>query len=177
MFLYILINMLMMIDTGLFSSASTKIKQALNIDDKKFGLFGSCNHTGRIIGTVLFMFIFNIFNRKNLLLIPLYIHSFSIFLFIFIDIVPILFVARIISGFCATFGFIYFPIWIDQFGIQTKKTVMMSLIQIASPLGMVLGYTMNTFLGSDKWKITLLVESTSIFFYIDNYFYSKKIFF
>ena len=183
MFLYILINMLMMIDTGLFSSASTKIKQALNIDDKKFGLFGSCNHTGRIIGTVLFMFIFNIFNRKNLLLIPLYIHSFSIFLFIFIDIVPILFVARIISGFCATFGFIYFPIWIDQFGIQTKKTVMMSLIQIASPLGMVLGYTMNTFLGSDKWKITLFVVSTSIFFFtsiiifIPKKYFSKKLYF
>ena len=115
MVLYIIINMLMMIDTGLLSSASTKIKQSLNIDDKKFGLFGSCNHTGRIIGTILFMFIFNKFNRKNLLIIPLYINCFSIFFFIITDIVPLLFITRIINGLCTTFAFIYFPIWIDQF--------------------------------------------------------------
>ena len=181
MFLYILINMIMMIDTGLFSSASTKIKYALKIDDKKFGLFGSCNHSGRILGTISFIFIFNIFNRKYLLLIPLFINSFSIALFTITDIIPLLFMARIINGFCTTFGFIYFPIWIDQFGIQTKKTVMMSLIQIASPLGMVLGYTMNTFLGSDKWKMTLLIESISLFFFVSiillipKKYFSKKL--
>ena len=181
MFLYILINMIMMIDTGLFSSASTKIKYALKINDKKFGLFGSCNHSGRILGTISFIFIFNIFNRKYLLLIPLFINSFSIVLFTITDIIPLLFMARIINGFCTTFGFIYFPIWIDQFGIQTKKTVMMSLIQIASPLGMVLGYTMNTFLGSDKWKMTLLIESISLFFFVSiillipKKYFSKKL--
>ena len=93
MFIFIIINMIMMIDTGLFSSASTKIKNYLNIDDKKFGLFGSCNHSGRILGTISFMFIFNIFNRKNLLLIPLYINSLSIILFILTDMVPLLFIA------------------------------------------------------------------------------------
>ena len=183
MILYILINMIMMIDTGLFSSASTKIKQTLNIDDKIFGLFGSCNHSGRIFGTISFMFIYNLFNSKYLLLIPLYINSFSIFLFTITDIVPLLFIARILNGFCSTFGFIYFPIWIDQFGIQTKKTVMMSLIQIASPLGMVLGYTMNTIFGSDKWKMTLLIEAISLFvlvsiiFLIPKKYFSKKLFF
>ena len=181
MALYIIINMLMMIDTGLLSSASTKIKQSLNIDDKKFGLFGSCNHTGRIIGTILFMFIFNKFNRKNLLIIPLYINSFSIFLFIITDIIPLLFITRIINGLCTTFAFIYFPIWIDQFGIQTKKTTMMSLIQMASPLGMVLGYTMNTFIGSNKWQKTLLIESISLLFFVSiiilipRKYFSKKL--
>ena len=181
MVLYIIINMLMMIDTGLLSSASTKIKQSLNIDDKKFGLFGSCNHTGRIIGTILFMFIFNKFNRKNLLIIPLYINSFSIFFFIITDIVPLLFITRIINGLCTTFAFIYFPIWIDQFGIQTKKTTMMSLIQMASPLGMVLGYTMNTFIGSNKWQKTLLIESISLLFFVSiinlipKKYFSKKL--
>ena len=181
MFIFIIINMIMMIDTGLFSSASTKIKNYLNIDDKKFGLFGSCNHSGRILGTISFMFIFNIFNRKNLLLIPLYINSLSIILFILTDMVPLLFIARILNGLCSTFGFIYFPIWIDQFGIQAKKTLMMSLIQMASPLGMVLGYTMNTFIGSDRWKITLMIESISLFFFvtliifIPKKYFSKKL--
>ena len=181
MLLYILINIIMMIDTGLFSSASTKIKYELKIDDKKFGLFGSCNHSGKIFGTISFIFIFNIFNRKSLLLIPLFVNSFSIAIFTLTDIIPLLFIARIINGFCIAFAFIYFPIWIDQFGIQTKKTFMMSLIQIASPLGMVLGYAMNTFLGSDKWKMTLLIESMSLFFFasiiilIPKKYFSKKL--
>jgi MFS family permease len=179
--LFININMLMMIDTGLFSSASTKIKEALKIDDKKFGLFGSCNHSGRILGTISFIFIFNLFNRKNLLVISLYIHSISIFLFTITDFIPLLFFARILNGFFSTFGFIYFPIWIDQFGIQTKKTFMMSLIQMASPLGMVLGYTMSTVLGSNRWKITLLIESISLFVFdsliiiIPKKYFSKKL--
>lgn len=177
MVLYIIINMIMMIDTGLFSSASTKIKQTLKIDDKKFGFFGSCNHSGRIIGTILFMFIFNIFNSKCLLLIPLYINCFSIFLFTIIDIIPLLYIGRVLNGFCSTFGFIYFPIWIDQFGIQTKKTVMMSLIQMASPLGMVLGYTLNTILGSDKWKLTLLIEAISLFFFVSIILFIPKKYF
>ena len=181
MVLFILINMTMMIDTGLFSSASTKIKQSLNIDDKKFGLLGSCNHCGRILGTIVFMFIFNLFNRKNLLLVQLYLNSISIFVFTITSIIPLLFIARIMNGFCATFGFIYFPIWIDQFGIQTKKTLMMSLIQIASPLGMVLGYTMNTFLGSNRWIFTLLIESISLFCFVSiiilipKKYFSKKL--
>ena len=181
MVLFILINMTMMIDTGLFSSASTKIKQSLNIDDKKFGLLGSCNHCGRILGTIVFMFIFNLFNRKNLLLVQLNLNSISIFVFTITSIIPLLFIARIMNGFCATFGFIYFPIWIDQFGIQTKKTLMMSLIQIASPLGMVLGYTMNTFLGSNRWIFTLLIESISLFCFVSiiilipKKYFSKKL--
>ena len=67
----------MMIDTGLFSSESKKLKQTLGIYDKKFGLFGSCNHSRRILGTISFMLIFNLFNRKNLIIISLY----TIFLF------------------------------------------------------------------------------------------------
>ena len=177
MTLFIIINMIMMIDTGLFSSASTKIKQSLNIDDKKFGLFGSCNHSGRILGTIFFMLIFNLFNRKSLLIILLYFHSISIFIFTITDVIILLFFARILNGFCATFGFIYFPIWIDQFGIQAKKTVMMSLIQMASPLGMVLGYTMSTFLGNNRWKFILLIESISLFFFVSLIFLIPKKYF
>ena len=69
MLLYIFINMILMMDTGLFSSASAKIKETLKVNDQLFGLFGSCNHSGRILGTIIFMFIFIVFNRKYLLFI------------------------------------------------------------------------------------------------------------
>lgn len=183
MILFFIINMIMMMDTGLFSSATAKIKETLNVDNQTYGLFGSCNFSGRIIGTLLFMAIFNIFNRKYLILIPLYVNTFSIFLFTITNIVSILYIARVLSGISSTFGFIYFPIWIDQFGIQSKKTIMMSLIQMASPLGMVLGYTLNTILGSEKWKFSLLIESILLFifittlFFIPKKYFSQKLFF
>jgi MFS family permease len=181
MIIYLLISIIISMDTGLFTSASTLIKETLKIDDKKFGLFGSCIHFGRIFGTIIFMFIFNIFNRKNLLVISFFINCISIFCFTITDNIIILFISRIINGFCTSFGIIYFPIWIDQFGIQNKKTLMMSLLQMAFPIGMILGYTTNTILGSKKWKITLLIETISLFIFnlflifIPKKYYSKKL--
>ena len=181
MIIYLLISIIISMDTGLFTSASTLIKKTLKIDDKKFGLFGSCIHFGRIFGTIIFMFIFNIFNRKNLLIISFFINCISIFCFTITDNIIILFISRIINGFCTSFGIIYFPIWIDQFGIQNKKTLMMSLLQMAFPIGMILGYTTNTILGSKKWKITLLIETISLFIFnlfiifIPKKYYSKKL--
>ena len=181
MIIYLLIDIIISMDTGLFTSASTIIKESLKIDDKKFGLFGSCIHFGRIFGTILFMFIFNIFNRKNLLIIAFFINCISVFCFVMTDNIIVLFISRILNGFCTSFGLIYFPIWIDQFGIQNKKTLMMSLLQMAFPIGMIIGYTTNTILGSKKWKITLLIEIISLFIcnlcmlFIPKKYYSKKL--
>ena len=181
MILFVLINVLMMMDNGLLSSASSIIKKTLKVNDQLFGLFGSCNHSGRIIGTIIFMIIFNTFNRKYLLLLPLYINTLALFSFTITNIISILFIARVLNGLCTAFGFIYFPIWIDQFGIQTKKTMMMSLIQMAPPIGLVLGYFQNTILTSEKWKLSFLMQSIILFFlvtlllFIPQIFFSQKI--
>ena len=181
MIINLLISIINSMDSGLFTSASTIIKESLQIDDTKFGLFGSCNHFGRIFGTILFMFIFNFFNRKNLLIISFFIDCFSIFCFTITNKIIILLISRVLNGFCTSFGIIYFPIWIDQFGIQNKKTLMMSLLQMAFPVGMIIGYSINTLLGSEKWKITLLIETISLFIcnlfiiFIPKKYYSKKL--
>ena len=181
MIIYLFIDIIISMDIGLFTSASTIIKESLKIDDKKFGLFGSCIHFGRIFGTILFMFIINIFNRKNLLIISLFINCFSIFCFIITDNIIILIISRILNGLFTSFELIYFPMWIDQFGIQNKKTLMMSLLQMAFPIGMILGYTANTILGSKKWNITLLIEIISLFIcnlciiFVPKKYYSKKL--
>ena len=181
MIIYLFIDIIISMDIGLFTSASTIIKESLKIDDKKFGLFGSCIHFGRIFGTILFMFIINIFNRKNLLIISLFINCFSIFCFIITDNIIILIISRILNGLFTSFELIYFPMWIDQFGIQNKKTLMMSLLQMAFPIGMIIGYTANTILGSKKWNITLLIEIISLFIcnlciiFVPKKYYSKKL--
>ena len=44
----------MNISAGLMSSATKEIKQSLNMNDAKFGMFGTLNGIGRVIGSTLF---------------------------------------------------------------------------------------------------------------------------
>ena len=179
--IFTLIYILLMFNIGIFSSASSKIKLYLNIDNKKFGLFGSFNFIGRIFGTFLFMLIINKFNRKFILIIPLYLNSFCIFNFILTKNLIILYVFRTLNGICQNFGLIYFPMWIDQFGMKEKKTLMMTFIQLSAPIGMVFGYCFNTFFKS--WKKGFLFESfgeiifISILLFFPKKYFSKNLFF
>jgi hypothetical protein len=38
---------------------------------------------------------------------------------------------------------VFFPVWVDQFGPKKGKAMMISLLQVAVPLGIVLGYLMT----------------------------------
>ena len=181
--IFTLIYILLMFNIGIFSSASSNIKDYLKIDNKKFGLFGSFNFIGRIFGTFLFMIIINKFNRKFILIIPLYLNSFCIFNFVLTKNLIILYVFRTLNGICQNFGLIYFPMWIDQFGMKEKKTLMMTFIQLSAPIGMVCGYCFNTFFGTKNWKKGFLLESfgeiifISMLIFFPKKYFSKNLFF
>ena len=174
---------LLMINVGIMSAATSKIKSSLELNNETFGLLSSFNSAGRIGGTFLFMAIINFFNRKFLILIPLYINSVSVIAFTLSKIHWILFLTRTLNGVCQVFGFVYFPIWIDQFGIQKKKTFMLTLIQLASPLGMVSGYAMNMYLGSENWQKGFWIEAIgeiiflSMIIFVPSKYFSKNLFF
>ena len=70
--IFTIIYTLLMINVGIMSAATRTIKSSLNLNNETFGLLSSLNSTGRIIGTFLFMGIINFFNRKYIVLIPLY---------------------------------------------------------------------------------------------------------
>jgi hypothetical protein len=38
---------------------------------------------------------------------------------------------------------IYSPIWVDQYAPRNRKTLFMAVQQVASPLGVVLGYALT----------------------------------
>ena len=183
MTIFTLLYVVLMLNVGIFNAATTQIKKDFNLDNKEFGLLGTFNGGGRIIGTLLFMIIINKYNRKFVIIIPLLINAFSIYLFTKTNNKKILYIERGINGICQVFGFIYFPIWIDQFGIQKRKTLMMTFIQLAPPLGMVTGYLINSILGSKKWRLGFLLEFICecilicfLLFYPKTYF-AKNVFF
>jgi len=158
MIIFTFLYILLMFNVGIFTAATTKIKEDLSLNNEQYGLLGSYNGGGKIIGTLIFMIIVNKFNRKYLLIIPLFISSLSIYFFTKIDNRYILYILRGINGVCQVFGFIYFPIWIDQFGIQKRKTMMMTLIQLAAPFGMAGGYLINYLIGSESWRAGFIIE-------------------
>ena len=158
MIIFTLLYAFLMLNVGIFTAATNQLKEDLRLDNEQYGLLGSYNGGGKIIGTVIFMIIVNRFNRKYLLIIPLFISSISIFLFTRFENRYILYILRGINGICQVFGFIYFPIWIDQFGIQKRKTLMMTLIQLAAQFGMVGGYLINYLIGSKNWKNGFNIE-------------------
>jgi MFS family permease len=181
--LFTILYTLLMVNVGIMSAATRKIKESLEIDNQTYGMFGSLNSTGRIIGTFLFMFLVNKWNRKFLIIIPLYFNALSVICFTLTNYIILLNIARTINGLCQVFGFVYFPIWIDQFGIQKRKTFMLTLIQLASPLGMVTGYGINTILGSDKWRYGFWLEGIcevvfiTLLLFIPMKYFSKNLFF
>ena len=183
MTIFTLLYVVLMLNVGIFNAATSQIKKDFKLDNKEFGLLGTFNGGGRIIGTLLFMIIINKYNRKFVIIIPLLINAFSIYLFTKTNNKKILYIERGINGICQVFGFIYFPIWIDQFGIQKRKTLMMTFIQLAPPLGMVTGYLINSILGSEKWRLGFIFEFICeciliffLLFYPKTYF-AKNVFF
>ena len=105
----------------------------------------------------------------------------SIFLFIFAltKHYIILCIDRVIIGIFQAFISIYLPLWCDQFGVESKKTLMMGLIQVAPPLGVSVVYFVTSLLIANYQRIfliqTVLIFGVSVylFSFSDKYFNSQ----
>jgi hypothetical protein len=90
---------------------------------------------------------------------------------------------RYIQGFVHVSTYIYFPTWIEQFGLQKYKGLMINSIQTASPFGSVFGFALCTFMGTDNWKkcFSLLAYSIMflicVLFFIPEKYFSSQIYF
>ena len=55
----------------------------------------------------------------------------------------LLMISRFLTGFFQVFVSIYFPVWADSFGGSDKvKTMWLTLLLLASPIGVLMGYTL-----------------------------------
>ena len=88
------------ISGGIIASASTTIKKQLEMDNKKFGLFGTVFGLGRVGGSILFMLLINKINRKYLFGIILLIKSTLLMSFFLIKQAYVLVVLRGLIGIC-----------------------------------------------------------------------------
>lgn len=149
---------IMNVTNGLLSSATKEIKRDLNINDSKFGSFGTANSFGRIISSLIFSVINQRVSRKWTTIIGLGFHALFVFSFHLTNNVNILIFARGLQGFTQMLPSIYVPVWIDQFGIRAYKTVQITSVQLSQTSGKCIGYFLNMFFGLDNWKHGFLVE-------------------
>ena len=178
---FFIIHLLNCSDGGVVSARSNQIKEELNINDKSFGIYGSIVQIGRIIGTLSVMILLNLFDRKYLIFFALLLKCATFVIYFFTANYYIIMGFRFLQGFSHVFTYVYFPTWVDQFGLQNYKTIMTSFIQTASPFGSVFGFNVTTFLGDYKYGFALLaftiIPLDIILLCMPDKFFSPKIFF
>ena len=178
---FFIIHLLNCSDGGVVSARSNQIKEELNINDKSFGIYGSIVQIGRIIGTLSVMILLNLFDRKYIIFFALILKCATFLIYFVTANYYIIMGFRFLQGFSHVFTYVYFPTWVDQFGLQNYKTIMTSFIQTASPFGSVFGFNVTTFLGDYKYGFALLaftiIPLDIILLFMPDKFFSPKIFF
>ena len=181
--IFFFIQMFNCSDDGIPSSSSNKIKEELQINDTQFGTYGSIVEVGRVLGTFVVMILLNFFNKKYVIFIALLVKCSSLLIYLVTCNYIIVFIFRFIQGFSHVFTYVYFPVWIDRFGLKKFKTLMTSFFQIASPIGSFFGFTLATFVGQKNWKWafvsleSFILSLNIILFFLPSKYFSPSIFF
>ena len=174
-FLYI-IEMLCQfnLDQGSISVSTKEFKSYFKMTDRELGSFGGISFLGTTIGGIISLSIINKINRRYLILFFIFCNICSLYFPTIISSKILLTLCRIITGFAQSFMSIYLPVWIDQFGIYNKKSIMMSLIPISSAAGYLIGYICAVY---TNWRTTFRINTLLNITYFICIFLSKNLYF
>lgn len=154
------------IDGGIIPAATDQMmeKDALNATETQMGWLGSMDYLGRIGGSLVFVAIINTTDRKLILTGTLFIKGVAMMLpFFFRTNFLLNLLLRAVAGFSQVYYTIYFPVWCDQYGTKDFKTMMITFVQLGTPLGIVLGFALCTFVGKKLWSFCFLIQSIILF--------------
>ena len=157
-----IIHGLMCIAPGMLSSCITQMRKDLNLTDKEFGMFGTINGFGSLLGSLAFTLVIERVNHKILITSMLITNCICHFAFYYKMSYSIMMFSRFLSGFVCVFCFIYYPMWVDKFGVKNWVNFMQTTVQVSNTLGYILGYLIFLLLGSKRWADGFLIESVSI---------------
>ena len=154
----------MNISSGLLSSATKEIKLSLNMNDSKFGMFGTTNGLGRVIGSLLFGLLNLKCSRKWFQTINVGLHALFLLPFKLTNNGNLLICMRGLTGLTQMTPSIYLCVWIDQFGIGSFKTVQITSVQLCQTSGKCIGYLINMHYGLEHWQEGFVLEAIYLFF-------------
>ena len=146
-------------DGGIIPAAPDEMKKEMGgVNDTWFGVFGSSDYLGRLIGSVIFVLIINKINRQFVLVLTLFFKAVTLSICYLTQNFWAILVGRSISGFSQVFYTIYLPVWCDQYGSKKARTMMVTIVQVGNPLGIVFGFGICTLLSSN-WKASFAIEA------------------
>ena len=152
------------VSSGLLSSATKEVKKSLNMNDAKFGSFGTANSLGRIISSTLFGMFNQVISRKWSTTLSVGFHALFLLCFQITNNANILIFVRGLQGLTQMPQAIYIPVWIDQFGIRKYRTVQITSLQLFMTTGKCIGYFLNMYFGLENWKKGFFIEAMYLLF-------------
>ena len=165
---------------GIFISSSS-IKTTLSLDDLFYGIFASLYSVGKVLGTLLLMYLINKVHRKWLIIISIIITSLLLSVFKVTVNKYILMSVYCLIGMTSMTIIVYIPIWIDQFAMTKYKSIFLTLIQFGEAFGLALGYILNYLIGDEKFQLQFLINGGVLFILamtllpISNLYFSSRV--
>ena len=174
-FIYIIeLLCLLNLDQGGISASTKEIKSDFKMSDRELGSFGGISFLGTTLGGIFSLSIINKINRKYLILAFLSTIITSLFFPTIVSSKFLLILSRVLTGFSQSFMSIYLPVWVDQYGIYSKKSIMMSLISVPSAFGYLLGYIFAVF---TSWRSTFRINCLMSGILLICFLFSKSLYF
>ncbi len=95
-----------------------------------------------------------------MILVSLTFEMICLLLFTFTRTFPVLMISRGGVGFFQVFMVIYFPVWVDLFSPKKYSTLWMTLLQVAVPMGVTLGYGMTAIIITyTDWRVAFWAQT------------------
>ena len=103
------------------------------------------------------MFLLKFDNRKLITSVCLIINGSLFFVYFLTRNKWVLFCVRGLIGTVRIFPHIYIPVWVDQFGVKKLKTMLMTIVNITSPLGQTVGYILGNIRPKEQWYMNYCI--------------------
>ena len=172
------VSILMGVDQGILSSTTDEFIDD-GMSEVQLGGLGGMIFLGTALGCIFSFIVINKINRKYLLLGTMSFDVLSLFLTTQTENMALLYLCRVVAGFTSAFVNVYLPPWTDQYGIHKYKSIMISLIHIASSLGYIFGYALGAYIG---WRdsfflqnILLIASILVIFIFMPDKYFSMSL--
>lgn len=157
-------NVLINVDHGTLPGCTKEIETKLDINDFGFGILGSIVYAGLTLGAVFATMIFSMGPWiKPTLAFTLLMNALCLYAFTMSNSFLITACIRTMIGFFQVFPVIYMPVWADAYGTEKQKSIWLTVLLLASPVGVVMGYTLTFYMIKHlTWEWSFYIQAMAI---------------
>mmetsp|Transcript_2660 Transcript_2660/g.4134 ORF Transcript_2660/g.4134 Transcript_2660/m.4134 type:complete len:191 (+) Transcript_2660:411-983(+) len=142
--LIFLSNVFINVDHGSLPGCSNNIKDDLGIGNLEFGTLGSIVYGGLTLGSAVATWVYRFDHWvKPTLVLTLAMNCLTLWVFTLTNSFYFDAFLRFLLGFFQVFAVIYQPVWADTFAKEGKKSTWLTILILASPVGVVFGFSIT----------------------------------